>query len=51
MDMKVEIETSNQGITLDERRFLCQLFDNILEENLAVSDSYDVQGLRESRNL
>jgi hypothetical protein len=51
MDMMVEIDRSNQGITLDERKFLSQLFDNIWEENLAVSDFYDVQSLSESRNL
>jgi len=50
MNISAECEGSAQGITQDERKYLCQLFDNLLVENLAVSDSYDAQTLNESRN-
>jgi hypothetical protein len=49
MDSAVEIDSNNQGITIDERKYLCQIFDNIVQENLAVSDSYGNQIVNEGR--
>ena len=51
MDTLVDPDISKQGISTDERTYLCQIFDNIADENLAVSDSHCTQVLRENRKL
>jgi hypothetical protein len=48
MDFTAKIEDSEQGITLDERKYLCQQFDNLVVEKLAELNSYGAQSLSES---
>ena len=49
MDFTAKIEDGEQGITLDERKYLCQQFDNLIADNLAESDSYAAQSWGENK--
>ncbi len=49
MDTMLEANGSNQGLSSDERKYLSQIFDNVVEDSLAVSEFSAVQILREGR--